>query len=294
MKEFRITIIGCGKVGKTFGYLLSRVASVRIKNLIDISIDQSIATQKFIGYGSARSDYKELAGSDLFLITTEDKSIVSACDSLIKSDVLKAGDVIIHFSGSLDSCILLEAKKVGCFIGSIHPSSTFANPEISVKNFRGTFCCFEGENEAYSRLKPLIEDIGGMLLQIESKDKVMYHLASVFASNYLVVLFSTAKKLFIKAGFDNKIALELVKNLMLKAIENSVNEPIETWKALTGPICRNDVEIIKKHISVMQNDSNLSNLYGVMGSSLLAMLPNNTFCKDDINKLLDIAIRKLT
>lgn len=286
MKNRSINIIGCGRVGTTLGYLLSKKTSYKVKSILDISQQSAQEAVNFIKEGESCPSYSDLKKADLWLITANDHSIACICSDLVKNNLLDKCNVVVHCSGLLGSEILNTARDVGCFTASIHPITSFAKPKITISNFKGTYCSFEGEEEAYKIINPLFRKIGGKVIKIKPEQKSTYHIAAVFASNYLISLMKIARDLFIQSGIDKKTAAILVDNLIAKTIYNAKNESPHLWKALTGPIYRNDIETISKHLDAIKNDTVLLHLYKNMGTVLLDMLSDDMVDKKQLRKLL--------
>ncbi|MDD9331148.1 MAG: DUF2520 domain-containing protein [Wolbachia sp.] len=271
MRKISVNIIGCGKVGKTIGYLLAKKSGCSIKGVLNRSFASSQSAVGFMEDGYACKDYKELTTSNLWLISTQDASISSICQELLSHKKLLKGDVIIHFSGTLNSKVLYSAKKDGCLIGSLHPIRSFADPKVSIKTFEGTYCAYEGDKQAFSLIKCLFERIGAKIFRINQKAKSLYHIGSVFASNYLIALLKISYDFYYKAGVKESSILDIIYNLSSGTLENiRRNRSLE--KSITGPIQRGDIEVIKSHISSLESMPLLLSLYKTLGNTILELL----------------------
>eukprot|EP00825_Cyclidium_porcatum_P002472 TRINITY_DN11141_c0_g1_i1.p3 TRINITY_DN11141_c0_g1~~TRINITY_DN11141_c0_g1_i1.p3 ORF type:complete len:147 (-),score=7.12 TRINITY_DN11141_c0_g1_i1:28-468(-) len=93
--------------------------------------------------------------------------------------------------------------------------------------------------------------------------KPLYHAAACIASNYLVALTSLADKLLQDTGITDPDALTAILALMRGAINNM--EKLGCTQALTGPICRNDLPTITKHLAALQHSPQELELYCLLG-----------------------------
>ncbi|WFW29838.1 MAG: DUF2520 domain-containing protein [Wolbachia endosymbiont of Menacanthus eurysternus] len=276
----KVSIIGCGKVGKTIGYLLAKKANCDIKGILNKSFSSSKSAIKFIGMGYACKNYKELIRSNLWLISTQDSLISNVCQTLVNHEKLSRGDIVIHFSGTLNSGALYSAKEMGCFIGSLHPIKSFADPKISVSTFKGTYCAYEGDKQAFSVIKRLCKKIGAKIFKINRKTKSSYHIGNIFASNYLISLLKISYNLYYRSGVKKEYILDIIHSLSSSTLTN-IKKCRSLDMSITGPIQRGDINIIKNHINFLKSTPSLLVLYRILGLKLIS----NQYNKN-IEKLL--------
>uniref|UniRef100_A0A3B0JD14 DUF2520 domain-containing protein n=1 Tax=Wolbachia endosymbiont of Aleurodicus dispersus TaxID=1288877 RepID=A0A3B0JD14_9RICK len=268
MEKLSVSIIGCGKVGKVIGYLLAKKVGCSIKGILNKSLLSSHNAVRFIKDGYACKDYKELIISNLWLISTQDASISSVCQELLNHKKLLKGSIVIHFSGTLNSKVLYSAKKAGCFVGSLHPIRSFADPKLSIKTFEGTYCAYEGDEQAFLLIRNLFEGIGAKIFRINQKAKSLYHIGSVFASNYLIALLKISYYFYYRAGVKENNIIDIIYSLSSGTLE-SIKKNRSLEKSITGPIQRRDIDIIKSHISSLKSMPFLLSLYKALGNIVL-------------------------
>ena len=109
--------------------------------------------------------------------------------------------------------------------------------------------CFtiEGDSERIDKVEALISGLGNRAFVIDGRQKELYHLANVMVSNLVTALLSMGDACMEIAGIGN--AMEALMPL----IRNNINNIAQNGFAgsLTGPVERNDVETIKKHLDVV-------------------------------------------
>ncbi|MFI4963377.1 MAG: Rossmann-like and DUF2520 domain-containing protein, partial [Legionellales bacterium] len=241
-----VNIIGAGNLGKTIGHLLVKNQLVSIAGLCNTSKKSVDASIKFIGDGRYFPSINLLPAADITCITTPDYLIEEACIALSKNPLLKQGSIVFHCSGSLTSDILKPVLDKGCYVASVHPMRSFAQPELSVEHYQGTYCAIEGETQAKTILSRLFEAIGSTTYEINKEKKSVYHAAGVFASNYLVTLAQQSLECLKEAGVEQETAMHLIINLMQGSVSN-LEKTASPAASLTGPIQRGDVSTVKKH-----------------------------------------------
>lgn len=280
-----MNIIGAGNLGKTLGYLLLKQGVVKIGGICNRSLESSASAIQFIGGGNPFNSIAELPPSDITLIATPDEIIQSSCVQLSKNSLLEEGSLVFHCSGSLTSDVLESVKKKECRIMSIHPMRSFAKPELSISEYRGTYCAMEGDDDAINIVKELFEAIGSNTYKINKSNKSIYHAAGVFASNYLITISQQALVCMEEAGVPDDIAIDVITNLMKGSLANleKTKSPV---KSLTGPIKRGDVETVKKHIDSLSDDKR--DLYAALGKATLPLSGHDAIKKKELYNTLDI------
>lgn len=241
-----ISIIGCGKVGKTLSRLWTLNGTLQIQDILNRSVDSATHASAFVGAGRSIASYAELKPADIFLIAAPDDQIEHCCEELAQSGKLSADNIVFHCSGALPSSVLQAARQQGAPIASIHPIRSFASPEKVVQNFAGTFCGVEGDQRAIEVVQQAFTAIGAQLVPIKADAKILYHAAAVFSSNYLVTLLDVAQQAYIQAGIAPDVALKLIEPLMRETADNVFRLGPET--ALTGPIARGDMATAEKQL----------------------------------------------
>lgn len=259
-----ITIIGCGKVGRTLGRLWQANHVATIGEILNTSLGSGERAAQFIGAGRAVERIQDLQAADIFVIGASDDRIVACCDALVQSGCLSAGNIVCHCSGALPSSVLQAARECGALIASVHPIRSFAHPDKVAQEFTGTYCGVEGDQCAIDVLNPLFSAIGAHFVSIDSSQKTLYHAGAVFASNYLVTLLDTAVQTYTEAGMSRDAALKIMATLVRETAENVLQTGPE--QALTGPVARGDVgTVLKQYKAVKKWHRAYGDLYRQLG-----------------------------
>lgn len=263
-------IIGAGKLGKTIAYLLAKKNVIRIAAVCNKTEESAMRAIRFLGEGACSSAISDLPPADLTLITTPDDLIAESCIALCQGRQFKKDSLVVHCSGTFTSDILSPAKEAGCYVASVHPMRSFADPEASTGQYPGTYCALEGDAEAVSIVRMLFTAIESKCFEISREKKALYHAAGVFASNYLLTLAEQAQSCLLEAGVEQDVAIGLVTNLMQGTLFN-LEKTRSPALSLTGPVKRGDAETVKQHLDVL--GANQKNLYAALG---LATIPLST------------------
>ena len=259
----KIGIIGAGKVGVTLGKYLAGISRKAAGQEFSVAgfysrSWESIQTAADFTKTKAFEQMDALVkASDTLFITTPDGVIAQIWDCIAKDRL--AGKMICHFSGSLSSHVFSGIEETGAAGCSIHPMYAFSDKFTSYQQFHTAELTMEGGSQALQVMKPFFEGLGHTVHIIDSADKIKYHAAAVFASNYVAGLFQVSLGLLGDCGFTQEDALKLLRPLAI----GNVN-------ALTGPIERGDAETVQKHLNVLAEE-NIRQIYSSIGRELLAV-----------------------
>jgi predicted short-subunit dehydrogenase-like oxidoreductase (DUF2520 family) len=92
----------------------------------------------------------------------------------------------------------------------------------------------------------------------------MYHVAGVFAANYLMVLIDLALHIMQDLGETQEDSFDAFLPLMVGALQNV--ESLGVGEALTGPVARGDEDTIKRHLQALQAlRPEIGDIYKVLG-----------------------------
>lgn len=251
----KIAIIGTGKVGTALGEAFSK-AGYKIVGVVSREKKKAKRCMKLTKCKNWSNDPKEIVKiADIILITVRDEEIEKV-SSIIK-DRVKKNAVVIHTSGALPSTILHAKIRL-----SLHPIFSFKG--LSLK--KGTYFGIEGEIEVG---KKLVNSIGGKYLIIEPILKPLYHAGLTFVSSYILALLNIGITLLREAKIKNP--KEITFSLLTSVLENVKKFGI--MNAVTGPVKRGDISIVKKEMEVLKKISkNIGTLYELLYEALKIMI----------------------
>lgn len=274
-----LNIIGAGKVGKSLGRLFVQHQVFQIAQIYNLHQENALEAREFIGQGQTLVDIEELTPADVTLISVPDDVIAGMTDRLLKSQALRPGSILFHCSGAKSSKDWFgqypDILELGLQVATVHPVRSFADPMAVCTSFAGTICSAEGSQQALAILTPAFTAIGAKMVTIDPDSKLLYHAASVFASNYLVTLMDTAISAYCAAGIDQQLARQMAHSLATNSMENAF--AIGTQKALTGPIKRGDMQMVMAQAErVQQWDAAQGNLYQAFIQPTLGLAQRST------------------
>jgi predicted short-subunit dehydrogenase-like oxidoreductase (DUF2520 family) len=259
-----VSIVGCGIVGTAMGKLLGK-AGYRISGVVTTDLETARTAAEATGAERfSVCPWEVTRGADIVFITTPDDLIESTCARISENKGFERNAVVIHCSGALSSDILSSARDAEAVVATLHPLQSFASTDQAVSLVPGSFCTIEGDQDALPIVRQIVEDIGGILLEIEARKKTLYHAAAVAACNYLVTLIYLALELDKIAGLTSDSSYGALLPLIKGTLSNIGKKGIPG--ALTGPIARGDVATVSAHLKAIEKDApKFLALYKCMG-----------------------------
>jgi len=251
MKVNKIAIVGAGLVGTALAYLLKEKGYTLV-GLAGRGEESLKKAASLVG-GDVRTTTapEEITTeADLVLITTSDSAIQEVCDRIASKGGFHPGQIVVHTSGALPSTILKNAQDKGALIASVHPLQSFADIKGAVKIIPSSIFNLEGDPKAIPFLAELVKELGGKPLAIDTQGKPLYHAAAVVACNFLVTLVYLSYQLFEAIDISQDDAAQALLPLIKGTVNNI--ERLGPVKALTGPIARGDVGVIRGHLEAFK------------------------------------------
>lgn len=258
----RIGFIGAGKVGFTLGkYLLERLnqkkeeqhtdyADIIISGYFSMHETSAELAAKFTNTRSYSRIEELAASSEVLLITVPDGEIASVWNKIRVLDI--RNKLICHCSGAMTSQIFSGVTEAGAFGYSIHPMYAISSKMESYKEMQQSFFTVEGDCRWTEQIRDFIQFLGNKCVIISAEQKVRYHCAAVFASNLVTGIYACARDLLMDCGFEKQQAEQALIPLFQGNAEKTAAFGPED--SLTGPIERNDVDTVKKHISILSGN----------------------------------------
>lgn len=237
-----LNLLGAGRVGRTLGRLWHAQGVLQLQDVLTTSPASAHAAVDFIGAGRPVAALNDMRPADCWLIAVPDRQIAASAQALVGAG-LPPG-IAFHASGALAAAELAPLHAAGWQVASAHCILSFATPATAVQQFAGTPCALEGEAATIAALQPLFTAIGARCFTLPSADKLRYHAAAVFATNFLPVLQATAEALWQDSGVPAELLPPLRATLLRHAVDNLL--AMGPAGALTGPAARGDSALVQR------------------------------------------------
>ena len=166
----------------------------------------------------------------------------------------------VHLSGALPLGALAPLRATHP-IGSFHPLQSFPEPRAPA-SLRGIVLGVDASSpQLLRRLGTLARAVGARPKHVGDSERALYHVAAVFASNYVDVLLGEGVRLLEAAGWSEQEAsaglLALTEGTLASVRKRGV------VAALTGPVRRGDVNTVGRHLASLSGRA--ADLYRMLG-----------------------------
>jgi predicted short-subunit dehydrogenase-like oxidoreductase (DUF2520 family) len=245
----KVTIIGAGRIAYS-------ITSALIKNDYGIVsvISRNVNSAKMLAQKFSIKNYSNdfldiPKTTKLFFLSVPDSEIKKAAKTLSHQRLNFKNKYFIHLSGSENIKALNFLKQKGGITASIHPMQTF--PSRKIVSLKNVYAAVETIKEKHIQyLSKLCKNLEMIPFRIKSDQKTFYHLAGVYASNFLAGNLFVARKMLMQNDIPEKIYFNILSSTIDSTLDN-VNK-VGPAKALSGPVERGDIQTIKKHISSLK------------------------------------------
>ncbi len=263
-KNLPITIIGAGAVGSALALALHN------RNfIVRLVVSKRGASARRLGqkldapYGTLRALHGIEPGGILFL-TVPDDEISGVARLVSQRGADFTGTIVYHCSGALASDVLSPLRLKGAAVGSFHPLQTFPGTNADPEALSNIWIGIEGDRKATALGKHLARELGSRALVLSPQQKILYHIAAVFSSNFFTTILSVVEELGGRLGLPRNTVMSMYEPIILRSYMNAKLN--SAANALTGPIARGDFRTVRRHRSALKAGGmeRIADLYGAL------------------------------
>ena len=289
--NINIGFIGAGAVGCSMGkYLCENSSIAKIKGYYSRT-SKSVDIAATFTNSKAYASLEELVNEcDVICITTPDDIILKVWEQIKNYNLQQK--IICHFSGSLSSDIFSGIEETKAEKISIHPMYAFSDKFTSYRQLNTARLTMEGSSKAVKVMQELFGDeLHHKIFMLKASDKVKYHAAAAFASNYVVGIFDVALELLKDCGFTDEDAFSLLGPLTMGNVKSLIENGTLDMGLLIEPVDISKYEFVRIPIKeefglFVRKDSPLTNKEYIIPEDLLNLLiisPKRNLVQNEIS-----------
>ena len=262
----KIAIIGAGRISYSLTSALLK-AGYNVDTIISKHSESAKALAGKFGIKNHSNDLKYFSPNvKVFFLSVPDSEIKKTASQLSKLNLNFKQSMFVHLSGAENINVLKPLKIKGSKTASIHLMQTF--PSKKVVQLKNIHAAIETDDESsYRYLLKLSNKLNLIPFRIDSKNKSYYHLAGVFASNFLTGNLYYAKELLSLNKIEQDNLFDILSSTINSTLRNIKN--VGPANALSGPVDRGDVKTVQSHLSSLKKSSNMFS-----GNSVSVLLKN--------------------
>jgi predicted short-subunit dehydrogenase-like oxidoreductase (DUF2520 family) len=205
-----------------------------------------------------------VAGADLALLAVPDDVLPGLVRGLAAAGAFRAGQIVVHTSGSHGVGVLAPAAEHGVLPLALHPVMTFTGRAEDVARLAGAcvgVTAAEDDGDiGFNVGTALVVEMGAEPVRVAEQVRPLYHAALAHGANHLVTLVRDCVDTLERAGVAP--AERLVAPLLSAALDNALRLGD---RALTGPVARGDVGTVRTHLrELTAADPELAETYRVL------------------------------
>lgn len=255
----KISIIGTGNVGwhlahalEEAGHWICEVYSRKYENaakLAAVLYDTDAITSL---------DFSE-SNAEIIILSVSDNALNEVMEQL----VLPPNIILVNTSGTITLAELQKLVEIYSDVlirtGIFYPLQSFSK-NLLMDYADIPFCVESREKEVEKILIDLAETISTQVKILNSYERLIYHIAAVFASNFTNQLITMSHDIVVNESLNFDLLKPLIRTTIEKAL--LAQDPAD---ALTGPARRGDYQTIDKHLDYLEEtDLDFTQVYRLM------------------------------
>jgi predicted short-subunit dehydrogenase-like oxidoreductase (DUF2520 family) len=213
---------------------------------------------KLGGARATTSAARAVERAELILIAVPDRAIAPVATGLARAAGLRwEARTVLHHSGATGLAPLRTLRQRGAAVGLLHPLQALPDAETAREVLPGSRARVEGTPRALRLARRLARDLELVPLrfrgELGDEDRILYHAAAALASNDVLALLASAVDLLQSIGVGRREATRALAALSRGALLQAERRGLD--RALTGPVVRGDVEVVRSHLDALQRRS---------------------------------------
>lgn len=255
----KIAIIGAGNVATHLGLALLR-AGQPIHCIYNRGEEKGRNLASLLG-AQYINDLALLDQNDLVILAVSDNSINTIAYQLKESKAL-----VVHTSGTIP---LSSLSVIGTNIGVFYPLQTFTSQhEVDFSTI--PICIYSTTEKNCQLLSLLASQLSNAVYMINDDQRRKIHVAAVIVNNFCNYLYIKAFDFLAESNLPVGLLTPLIVETAMKI------KDLPPLEAQTGPAKRGDIETINKHLELIKNDDELSELYKMITHRILTIYQSDT------------------
>jgi predicted short-subunit dehydrogenase-like oxidoreductase (DUF2520 family) len=248
-----IVLLGSGKVATQVGKALHN-AGIPVAQVYSPTLAhaQTLALQV---HAKAISELAELTkNADVYIISVKDDAILTLVGQLDLGDKL-----VLHTSGSTAMDVL---KTASTNYGVLYPLQTFSFDKTV--DFSQVPIAVEASSPEIAKpLEALAHKLSPKIVQMSSEQRLVLHIAAVFACNFSNHVFAIAQQLLESKDIRFDYLRPLIAETAAK-VQQALPSEVQT-----GPAIRKDEKILQKHLDFLKDHPQLQEIYRLLSQSIV-------------------------
>jgi len=248
----KVVIVGSGNAATVLSALIQR-AGHDIVQVVSRNIEHAKELASKCNVPAVALTEPAFAAADIYIISMADVAL----DSIEKISALK-DKFVVHTAGSVSIDAL---QNISNTYGVLYPLQTLSRAAHEIPQV--PFLVEGNTPEVLNKITEFAQSLSGPVIISNDQERLHYHVAAVFVSNFTNHLFAIAE------GFCEK---EQISFANLLPLINEVTSRIHSsspYTVQTGPAIREDISTLNKHLQTLSAHPHIKYLYLKLSESIL-------------------------
>lgn len=252
----RVAVFGAGRAGGAVARAMS-LGGDELQVRLTTRSEKTAREARAEGFEVAVGSVADAVGdAQVVLLAVSDPALEAVVLELAGSQAVRDGVVVAHLSGPNELSLLAPVADAGARIGSLHP---LVSMPTRLTPLSGGWAAVDGDgDDTIAALDSLAERMGLRTIRPRG-DRARYHAAACLVGNYPQALMEAGIRLLAGCGVSASDARHALGALLEGAARNAARMPPE--EALTGPVSRGDVDVVRRHLAAMTDEASVEMLY---------------------------------
>jgi predicted short-subunit dehydrogenase-like oxidoreductase (DUF2520 family) len=245
MKDLRIGIVGCGRVGRTLGQALAQAGYNVAGAWSRSAADLGTLIGEVPGAAAMASAQHVADACNFVWLTVSDDAIESVASAIH----WRPEQRVVHCSGATEVAALARVGREGGSFGGFHPLQMFANPAVALKGLPGCTVGIEAEGGFEAELRQVAQDLGCVPIRVPQGSRAAYHASAYYVGPFLIALLAEAAALWKSFGADERQTLNALLPLLAGTVAAARDSGLA--QGMGGGVARGDVGTVQKHLRAL-------------------------------------------
>jgi len=190
--------------------------------------------------------------ADYYIFSIKDDALIEVLENL---PILEG--LCLHTAGSVPMDIFSSFTNQ---YGVMYPLQTFSK-DRNIDFSEVPFFIEASNQDSLLKLQTLVQDLSKKIYTLDSEKRKHLHLAAVFACNFTNHMYTLSSDILEQIGIETTVLNPLIEETARKI------KTTHPKQAQTGPAVRYDINIINKHIEMIEDDG-IKQIYQLLSQSI--------------------------
>ena len=246
----KVALVGAGNLATNLAVALQEAGHTIVQVFSRTRQSAELLAER-VGTSAITDLHQLVSDADLYIVSISDSALSTLDYSAFPPQAL-----VVHTAGSIPMDVIPLSRR-----GVFYPMQTFSRQRIVDFSDIPIFVEASSEDDT-TFLFDFARTINNKVYRLSSADRIYLHLAAVYCSNFVNHCYALSEEILRQHGLPFSVMLPLVDEVAAKVHQVSPQE------AQTGPAIRHDYNVIRHHLSLLEDQPRLQEIYEIMSKHI--------------------------